>query len=188
MTQEREERLRTLYDDHFDRVIGYLMRIGVPRDDAREIAQDAFMRIYENMDRVSGSPVVYLYTSARNLARNRLRDAHALKRYGISVSLDSDLASQAPSAESIGGPETCDVVSVDEFARRAGSFRSVSRADELERPPAALEDEYDDSAPLLWQSVVDLGASLPSEEWDRVPTDFASNLDHYLYGRSGEEE
>jgi hypothetical protein len=37
-------------------------------------------------------------------------------------------------------------------------------------------------APPLWQSVVDLGASLPIEDWDRVPTDLAANLDHYLYG------
>jgi hypothetical protein len=49
-------------------------------------------------------------------------------------------------------------------------------------------DEYDDSAPPLWQSIVDLGASVPAEEWDRVPTDLAANLDHYLYGSSGEEE
>jgi hypothetical protein len=45
------------------------------------------------------------------------------------------------------------------------------------------EDQtYDDSQPPLWQRIVDLGASLPPEVWDRFPTDFASNLDHYLYG------
>jgi hypothetical protein len=30
--------------------------------------------------------------------------------------------------------------------------------------------------------VIDLGASLPPEDWERVPTDLAENLDHYLYG------
>jgi hypothetical protein len=44
------------------------------------------------------------------------------------------------------------------------------------------EEEYDDSVPPLWQSIIDLGASLPAEEWDRVPTDLASNLHRYLYG------
>ncbi|MEA2787760.1 MAG: hypothetical protein QOG73_166, partial [Acetobacteraceae bacterium] len=34
----------------------------------------------------------------------------------------------------------------------------------------------------------DLGASLPPEVWDRVPEDLASNLDHYLYRQSGEDE
>ena len=54
--------------------------------------------------------------------------------------------------------------------------------------PHRSDDEYDDSVPPLWQSVIDLGASLPPEVWDRVPTDLAANLDHYLYGSSGEDE
>ena len=33
----------------------------------------------------------------------------------------------------------------------------------------------------LWLSVIELGASLPPGEWDRVPSDLAANLDHYLY-------
>ncbi len=33
----------------------------------------------------------------------------------------------------------------------------------------------------LWQSVIELGASLPPGEWDRVPSDLAANLDYYLY-------
>jgi hypothetical protein len=77
---------------------------------------------------------------------------------------------------------------VGEFSARDGSLRRILRVDRLERRPASTEDEYDESAPPLWQSVVDIGARLPAEEWDRVPTDLAANLDHYLYGRSGEEE
>jgi hypothetical protein len=50
------------------------------------------------------------------------------------------------------------------------------------------DDRYDDSLPPLWQSVIELGASLPAEVWDQVPSDLASNLDHYLYGKSGKEE
>lgn len=46
------------------------------------------------------------------------------------------------------------------------------------------DNEYDDSHPPLWQSVIDLGASLPPEVWDRVPEDLASNLDHYLTGET----
>jgi hypothetical protein len=53
-----------------------------------------------------------------------------------------------------------------------------------------LEDEveYDDSVPPLWQSIIHLGAALPPEEWDGVPSDLASNLDRYLYGGSDEEQ
>ena len=40
----------------------------------------------------------------------------------------------------------------------------------------------------LWQSIVELGASVPSEAWDRVPTNLAADLDHYLYEGSSETE
>jgi hypothetical protein len=46
---------------------------------------------------------------------------------------------------------------------------------------------YDDSQPPLWQRIVDLGASLPPETWDRFPSDLASNLYHYLYGDGKDE-
>jgi hypothetical protein len=54
--------------------------------------------------------------------------------------------------------------------------------------PPRIDEEYDDSVPPLWQSVIDLGASLPPEVWDRVPNDLAANLDHYLYGIAAEDE
>jgi hypothetical protein len=80
------------------------------------------------------------------------------------------------------------ITGLGEFSARDGGLRRILRVDQLERRPAAPEDEYDDSAPLLWQSVIALGASLPPEEWDRVPTDLAANLDHYLYGRTSEDK
>jgi hypothetical protein len=49
-------------------------------------------------------------------------------------------------------------------------------------------DGYDDSVKPVWQSVVELGASLPYAEWDRIPADLAANFDHYLYGKSDETE
>jgi len=78
------------------------------------------------------------------------------------------------------------IVGLGEFSLRDGGLRKVLRVDVLERRPAESEDAYDDSVPPLWQSVIQLGASLPSEEWDDVPSDLASNLDRYLYGGSGE--
>jgi hypothetical protein len=31
-----------------------------------------------------------------------------------------------------------------------------------------------------------IGKSIPEEEWDKVPTDLAANLGHYLYGEPKE--
>ena len=70
------------------------------------------------------------------------------------------------------------VVGQGEFSERDGSLRRILRVDNLERRAATQDEEYDDSAPPLWQSVIDLGASLPPEDWERLPTDLAANLDH----------
>jgi hypothetical protein len=46
-----------------------------------------------------------------------------------------------------------------------------------------MSDEiHDDAAPPLWQSIVDLGATVPPEEWDRLPGDLAGNLDTTFTG------
>lgn len=80
------------------------------------------------------------------------------------------------------------IVGVGEFSVSDGSLRRVLRVDQLNRRAASVDEEYDDSAPPVWQSVIALGASLPPEEWDRVPADLAANLDHYLYGSPSEDE
>jgi hypothetical protein len=54
--------------------------------------------------------------------------------------------------------------------------------------PLDPEDAGDNSVSQLWQSIIELGESLPPEEWDRVPTDLAANLHRYLYERSGEDD
>lgn len=43
---------------------------------------------------------------------------------------------------------------------------------------------FDEAARPVWQSIVDLGASLPAEAWAKVPVDGAQNFDHYLYGHA----
>jgi hypothetical protein len=34
----------------------------------------------------------------------------------------------------------------------------------------------------LWDEIAKLRAQIPEEEWDKLPTDLAKNVDHYLYG------
>jgi hypothetical protein len=53
---------------------------------------------------------------------------------------------------------------------------------------STLASEQETAALPLWQSIVELGASIPPEEWDRVPADLAANLDRYLYEGSGEDQ
>jgi antitoxin (DNA-binding transcriptional repressor) of toxin-antitoxin stability system len=48
------------------------------------------------------------------------------------------------------------------------------------RPVAVLRSAA--SAPALDEVFAAIAQEVPSEEWVRLPSDLAKNLDHYLYG------
>ena len=50
------------------------------------------------------------------------------------------------------------------------------------------ETNYDNNARPIWETITELGQSIPAEEWSKIPTDLALNLEHYLYGDSREDE
>lgn len=49
-------------------------------------------------------------------------------------------------------------------------------------------DDFDESAPPIWETVEALGKEIPEEEWARLPNDASINLDHYLYGHRHKSE
>jgi hypothetical protein len=53
----------------------------------------------------------------------------------------------------------------------------VITAPEGDKPTSA------DDRPI-WEQLIEIGSSVSNEEWKRVPTDLASNVDHYLYGKA----
>jgi hypothetical protein len=72
---------------------------------------------------------------------------------------------------------------------------NMSQADFLELLrqngiPVALrpQTEVDKTARPIWEIVEEIGASVPDEEWAKLPTDLSKNLDYYLYGAPGEVE
>jgi len=46
----------------------------------------------------------------------------------------------------------------------------------------ARGDKSISSAKPIWETVLELGTSIPDEEWSKIPTDLAKNLHYYLYG------
>ena len=63
----------------------------------------------------------------------------------------------------------------------------LDSVDELTVQPVADKTPPPDGRPI-WEVIVELGASVPDEEWAKVPTDGAKNLHHYLYGAPKEED
>jgi hypothetical protein len=42
--------------------------------------------------------------------------------------------------------------------------------------------EFDATARPIWEIAKEIGKSIPSKDWEKVPKDGSINLDHYLYG------
>jgi RNA polymerase sigma-70 factor (ECF subfamily) len=81
-------------DDKFERLMPYYRRVftymrarGFSPEDARDLTQDVFLRVYQHMDDYrEDARWAYLQSTARHVAFNAIRDKHAGKREGIHVS------------------------------------------------------------------------------------------------------
>jgi hypothetical protein len=69
----------------------------------------------------------------------------------------------------------------------AGAEAEVMVVVDQEAEPARYP-ELDPNARPFWEEVLEIGASVPMEEWEKVPQDLSKNFDHYLYGHPKEEE
>jgi hypothetical protein len=63
----------------------------------------------------------------------------------------------------------------------------VVTVNQVEKGPARYP-AFDPTARPFWEEVLEIGASVPMAEWEKVPRDLSKNLDHYLYGHSKAEE
>jgi RNA polymerase sigma-70 factor (ECF subfamily) len=85
------------------RLFGALCLVTGNRHEAEEIMQDAFLRLWERWDRVSGvdDPSAYLFRTAMNVFRNRYRRAALAVRRTVSL---------APTEDALATVEERDVV------------------------------------------------------------------------------
>jgi RNA polymerase sigma-70 factor (ECF subfamily) len=83
------------YDANFQRIFTTLCLVTGNRHEAEEIAQDAFLRIFERWDRVGAfdDPTGYLFRVSMNVFRNRYRRASLAVRRALSLApVTDDLA------------------------------------------------------------------------------------------------
>jgi RNA polymerase sigma-70 factor, ECF subfamily len=84
-TDQATKSFEMFFGLHNDELLAALWLITRNRHEAEEIAQDAFLRVWERWERVAhmDDPEGYLYRTAMNVFRNRFRRAAlALKRFG----------------------------------------------------------------------------------------------------------
>ncbi len=74
---------QAFFDCEVGGLVRYIAGVLGSRDDAREVAQEAFFRLWQNRRQLLGDahPVRLLYTIARNLARDHLRHRAVEQRW-----------------------------------------------------------------------------------------------------------
>ncbi|HEX7181350.1 MAG TPA: RNA polymerase sigma factor [Thermoanaerobaculia bacterium] len=110
---------RLLYERHYRDVVKYFRRLGFSQDEARELAQDVFVRVCKGMKGYKAKAEwSFLATTARHTAINEFRRRHAQMREGKEVSLEG-----TPSvAESLNSPSSTpedDLIEQEERQRRS---------------------------------------------------------------------
>jgi RNA polymerase sigma-70 factor, ECF subfamily len=94
LTAEGPRDFEAFFEDEYPRLFGALCLVTRNRHEAEEIAQDAFLKVWERWDRVSemDEPVGYLYRTAMNVFRKRYRRAAlALKSTLGIIPTDDDI-------------------------------------------------------------------------------------------------
>lgn len=90
------EEFETFFRTNEQRLYGTLCLVTGDSREAEELTQEAFLRLWERWDRVSvlDDPAAYLYRTAFNLFRSRLRRLYRAARRGIGLKPALDLSGE----------------------------------------------------------------------------------------------
>jgi RNA polymerase sigma-70 factor (ECF subfamily) len=168
-----ESAFAELVHRHEERAIRVAMALIANREDARDLAQDAFLRIFRNLERFDFEHefTTWLYRIVTNLAIDLLRKRRPAKSTSAEVEeeADLDLADPdmvAPSA-SLEQMETAERVRAC-IDRLAPHFRSVMILRELEGLPCTEIAKIVGTTHVTVRWRLHRGRKLFLEEWERM--------------------
>jgi hypothetical protein len=78
------------------------------------------------------------------------------------------------------------VTGLGEFSQTDRQLRKLLRVDQVVAC-APAEPNYVEGVKPIWETLAELGTSIPKEAWDSVPSDLAKRLDNYLYSSNETE-
>jgi RNA polymerase sigma-70 factor (ECF subfamily) len=149
MAGDNESLFEDLFRRYYKRVVAFLMYLGFPADDARDLAQDTFIRVYRTMDAYRREAEwAFLRTTAHNVAKNRIRDDSTLKRKVMKVAIEDvvDPGDPAPGADDV-------LITTEETARFRKRYNdAVARLPERSRDAFLLRAQghsYEEMAAIL---------------------------------------
>lgn len=87
-----EEAFERIYRQLFSSILYFFIGRGFSREDARDLTQETFLRVYGGIERLRQEQAVkgWIRQIAENVYRNRLRDSSTQKRKGNEVSLHQE--------------------------------------------------------------------------------------------------
>jgi len=68
-----------------------------------------------------------------------------------------------------------------------GRIKRLASVESVAMEPTETLEPLSPAKPI-WEIALEIGASVPKEEWAHIPTDGARNVHHYLYGAPKLEE
>jgi RNA polymerase sigma-70 factor, ECF subfamily len=94
-----QDQVACAYEQSREEIYRYIVLMGIPREQAQEICQDAFLRLYTVMSR--GQQIENLRAWAFTAARNQALSARSSKawRTASDAEIDERIAAEAPSPE-----------------------------------------------------------------------------------------
>lgn len=84
------EDFEKIYKEHYEPVLRRFRRLGVPHEEAIELTQETFLRVYQNIGEFRGEASIktWIFSIAQRVWLNYVRWRHAEKREGEQVSLE----------------------------------------------------------------------------------------------------
>ncbi|MDQ3281107.1 MAG: RNA polymerase sigma factor [Acidobacteriota bacterium] len=131
-----DEQFRAMYDRHWPRMVRFYRAYNLDDHDAKDLAQEAFKRVYERFEHYRGEAEWgFLQTIARNLLINWWRDRSAAKRSAKTVDIDSPAFS-----EEIEAPQEPDYAErQEEESRRARLYEEISKLPKAQQQVIRLQ-------------------------------------------------
>jgi RNA polymerase sigma-70 factor (ECF subfamily) len=144
-----DDRFETIYRKHYARVWRYYRACRVSDDEAHDLAQDAFKRLYERMDQIRGvNEWPFLESITKTILFNWIRAAKTAKRRAVVVAIDDPDFVYEPAA-----PPQPDYADLEEEALRRKRLRdAVGELSEGQRACLRLQMqgfEYKEIAKIL---------------------------------------
>jgi RNA polymerase sigma-70 factor (ECF subfamily) len=89
---DRDAAFEELYRRFYPRLVGYLIHsFHFSRDEAADVAQDAFLRVFESLDQYRAEAKwAFVQSVAKNVALNKFRARYALKRSSSIEAIDTE--------------------------------------------------------------------------------------------------